>query len=124
MFVANPPPPSDDTVLIFMAVEPDGLEVALAQLDGAFPLESVRYKERSEEMEIDGTTASFGEGVGFSKDFDADLHFFIMVFGEEGGTRLVAAYMRESSFASRKETVLEVIRSITRVGAPADGDAQ
>lgn len=114
MFFANPPPPHDDTVLLLLPVQTGALDQALARLDDAFPMKSIRYKERNRAETIHGLDVMYGEGVGFSEDFQADLHFFIMVVDASPHTVLIAAYVREAAFERRKPDVLGIIQSLER----------
>jgi len=115
MFFVSPPAPEDDSVVLLLQVAPGELDAALARLDGAFPMKELRYKERNTSEVINGLDVTYGEGVGFSTDFEADLHFFIMVVEATPHTTLIAAYVRESVFQDRKARVLGIIQSIERL---------
>lgn len=116
IFVANPKPPADDSVVILMRVASQKeVEKALGRLDETFPMSNVRYTDQQKEQKINGMPSTFGEGVGFSKSFNTDLHFFIMLIntGDDAFT-LMAVYIKEDVFAKRQPMVSEIIQSIER----------
>jgi hypothetical protein len=115
VFFATPPSPEDDSVVIFMGLDNrKGLDEALGKLDQVFPMTNVRFSIQNREGTINDMPMTFGEGVGYSKDFKADLHFFIMLVESGQHLTLMAAFVKQDVFESRSPTIIEIIRSMER----------
>lgn len=112
LFFANPPPPEDDVVAIFLRADNDDLQSAIQRLDQAFPLREVHYRERSQQTRVNGIDVTYGEGEGWSDDFNARLRFILVHIPSPQHDLLFAAYIRADAFERRQPQLLQLIESI------------